>query len=91
MLTRQVLENLLRLRTPEFSALRVWLGQELEGERNRLMNLQNADQFRCVQGRAQRLAELLQAIEDAPKLLEKVQQPGVARNGLSNPTQARQP
>lgn len=69
-MTRQLVECLLRLRSPEFQAYITWLKQRYEKARDDCAGLSGEALLRA-QGRAAELKEQLQQIETSPALIDK--------------------
>lgn len=64
---------LLRLRnTSELEGALVYLRGELDATRDRLVMVSEEAHFRCLQGRAQVLQELLDEVANAPNLVAKL-------------------
>ena len=70
-LTRPVVESLLRLNSPEFSAFRGWLDEQRQAARDRCETLEGVPLSRA-QGFAGAYGELLNLIRQAPSLVDKV-------------------
>lgn len=71
-LTAQTASALLRLKAPEFDAYRAYLAEEYQKALERMAAVDDENQWRRQQGRAQLAKELLDLVESSGELVAKL-------------------